>query len=88
MKLPSASALNTRPPAVDKTPDQVGDGCLNSHLMSPVCRIDRAQRAGVRLTLRRGNVGAAVKRMPGFIGLRRGAEDIALLADVHVEEPG
>src|SRR6516165_8602613 len=36
MKFPSESPLNTSPPAVDKTPDQLGDTWLNSHFRSPV----------------------------------------------------
>src|SRR5208337_1250063 len=36
MKFPSASPVNTRPPAVDSTPDHVGDVCSNFHLISPV----------------------------------------------------
>src|SRR5581483_909749 len=35
IRLPSASPVNSRPPAVDNTPDQVGDVCGNSHFTLP-----------------------------------------------------
>jgi len=36
MKFPSASPLKTRTPAVESTPDQVGDVCWNFHFTCPV----------------------------------------------------
>src|SRR5712664_680967 len=33
---PSASPVNTSPPAVDRTPAHVGEGCFHSHLTFPV----------------------------------------------------
>src|SRR5882724_9461389 len=44
IKFPSASPVNTSPPAVDKTPDHVGEGCFHSHLIFPVLG-SRALRA-------------------------------------------
>ena len=36
MKFPSASPVKTSPPAVESTPDQVGEGCFHSHFIFPV----------------------------------------------------
>jgi len=36
MKFPSASPVNTSPPAVDSTPDHVGETCFHSHTIFPV----------------------------------------------------
>src|SRR5207244_11804669 len=36
MKFPSASPVNTSPPAVESTPAQVGEVCFHSHLSFPV----------------------------------------------------
>src|SRR5260370_20764400 len=36
MKFPSASPVKTSPPAVESTPDQVGDGCIYYHFIFPV----------------------------------------------------
>src|SRR5579862_9137014 len=53
-----------------------------------ILRIDRAQCAPVRLGIIGRKIGAAVVCVPGFVGLRRGAEFIALLTRIHVEEAG
>src|SRR5690242_18431942 len=44
IKFPSASPVKTRPPAVESTPDHVGEGCFHSHLILPVSG-SRARRA-------------------------------------------
>jgi hypothetical protein len=36
MKFPSASPVKTSPPAVESTPDHVGEGCFHSHFIFPV----------------------------------------------------
>src|SRR6267378_3727301 len=36
MKFPSASPVKISPPAVESTPDHVGDGCFHSHFIFPV----------------------------------------------------
>src|SRR5712671_5630037 len=51
-------------------------------------RIDSAQRPPERRGVIVRKISAAVIRMPWLIGLRRSAENIALLARGHVKETG
>src|ERR1700686_3996270 len=48
-------------------------------------RIDRAQRTPIRFGFVRGEIRAAVVSVPGFVRLRGGAEDVALLTRGYVE---
>src|SRR4029077_20011450 len=49
-------------------------------------RIDRSQRPGERCGIVIRKIGAAVIGVTRFVGLRRRAEDVALLARSHVKE--
>src|SRR5580700_5432946 len=59
---------------------------LPLHLTSR--RIDGAKRAPVRLRFIGRKIGAAIISMAHLVGLRRRAEDVALLARRHIKEPG
>src|SRR5581483_5594430 len=50
--------------------------------------IDGFEKSEVWFGFFRGEVGAAVKSVAGFVRLGRGAEDVALIARGHVEQPG
>ncbi len=52
------------------------------------CWIDSAQRTPVRLCLVGRKIGAAIISMAHLIGLRRRAEDVALLSRGYVKEIG
>src|SRR5580704_8474672 len=52
------------------------------------CGINGAQRAPIRLCLIGGEIGAAVVSMAHFVGLWRGAEDVALLSRRNIKETG
>src|SRR6202022_2740172 len=51
-------------------------------------RIDRPQRAPERRGIIVGKIRAAVIRMPSLVGLRGGAENVALFARGHVKQAG
>src|SRR5262249_23471296 len=52
----------------------------------PGLRRDGAQSTPIRFSFIRGKVRAAIVGVPCFVGLRRGAEDVALLTRGHIEE--
>src|SRR5215831_461005 len=51
-------------------------------------RVNRAQGSPVRFRFVGRKIGTAVIGMTCFVGLRRSAEDVALLSCTHIEEAG
>ena len=71
-------------PAVERTPDHVGDGCFHSHFILPVS--GSMARSAKRLGIVVWKIRAAVVSVAFLERLRGGAENVALLARGDVEK--